>query len=506
MIINNSNKALTTAQKALAYKNALAYKRTSAKEQVSSVKYKTDQSFVNNIKPLDEIHTSVALKKAQKVVQEKKAATAAPSKTTTGLKGAPAPPKKVKKPVFDLKKPVAPGKMIFRPPVYANPKGKPPRYPGLAPRFDTISQSSVTKFEYLYGIKNIDIKHMQYENKSVYVSTPIKIDGNVMQVALHSIEEHPLFDELSGAATNRQTSVEYYVASVGANPNPTLDDWLPILPEDEKTVRSELLIFNTARTAKLRFVALIGSTEKAVVYKNGLAIDDDDWSFANGGATVQFFVEKDPTAIYTIDYTPNSEFYNPWLIDIHQRDGRPTKHVQAFPEGTNHNKTVVLDKYPYVNYEIINSTESYDSNTSGYSPFKVTLQDAGIAGPNRTTYREVLPYTGEADQKVFTKNTTNYKTGVQEKLKNYSIDPDTGLYNGFEYYQEGDKLFFSETFNKADIYTNTKESHGNANIVVEYEYLSSDFRLKIILRRNTSDENTLTPIVHEYALKFKVMK
>lgn len=415
-------------------------------------------------------------------------------------------PKKVAKPTFTESRPApignAPTLKVATKQEVSVPQ--PPPVPGPKPEFHINGEQSIVKYEYLYGIKNLEIKHMQYENKSVYVSTPINAAGNVMSVSLASIEEHPLFDTLSGKAASRQTSVEYYIASVGTNPNPALDDWYPILPEDVKRVQSELLMFGTARTAQLRFAALIGSEQKPVVYKNGLEIDEDDWAFVDGGTGMQLLVQKDPTAIYTIDYTPNAEFYNPWNVDVNQSNSKPVKYTQIFENGTNHNKTVVLEKYPYVNYEKINQTAGYDPNLSDYVPIKVRLQEASIIGPSRVTYKEALPYNGKS-QNIFTKNITNYKTGNHEELKPYSIDTDTA-YNGFEYYQEGNKLFFSETFNQADVYTNQQESHGNAKIAVEYEYLSSDFRVKIILRRNSTDENTLTPIVHEYTLKFKVMK
>lgn len=387
--------------------------------------------------------------------------------------------------------------MMHRPP-------QPPPKPVKLPELVNGNGASVTKFEYLYGIKHLEVKHTQYHNKSVYVSKPVNVEGNVMSVSLKATEEHPLFDELNGAAADRQTSVEYYIASVGVNPSPTLEDWLPILPEDVRTVRSELLIFGTARTAALRFPALIGSKEPGVVYRNGLKLKDHEWSFADGGFNLQLLTEKDPTAIYSIDYVPNAEFYNPWSLDVNQQDAQPIKHVQEFPGGTNHNKTIVLDKYPYIDYAKINTTPAFDPNQGAYVPMKIRLKDAGIYGSNRTSYKEVLPYDNGLTQLVYTKNQTNYKTGVEKPLRPYKLGTDA--YNAFEYRQQGNRLYFTETFNQAHTHTNEEESHGNATIVAEYEYLSSDFRMKIIFRRNSTDENTLTPLVDEYILKFKVMK
>lgn len=420
----------------------------------------------------------------------------------------PAPPRAVAKPSFTDAKPAPPSAFAFnvsQPTEQEILVPQPPTPPGPAPTFQTKAQVSATRFEYMYGIKDMQIGYNQFQGKSIYVSTPIQVNGNVMSVSMTSVEEHPLFDALSGAAADRQTSIEYYIAPISTNPVPSLDDWMPILPEDQKDIKSELLMFDTARTAILRFPALIGSKVTPVVYKNGVKMSDTNWSFADGGYKVQLLVTKDPLAIYTIDYTPNAQFYNPWTLDIHMKGSTPTNFTESFPAGTNHNKTISLSNYPYVNYEVINTTDAYDPNTSSYIPVQVVLNNAGIIGPNRTTYTQVLPYDGTGKQLIYTKNITNYKTGINQAIKPYDINP-SSPYNAFEYYQNGNQLYFGETFNNADIYTNQDVSHGNATITVNYQYLSSQFRVKIILRRNSTDENTLTPIVHEYALKFKVMK
>lgn len=375
--------------------------------------------------------------------------------------------------------------------------------PGAAPEFNFESRKEITKYEYTYGIKHLEVKHKQYENKSMFVSKPISVDGNAMQVSLHALEEHPLFDQLTGEASDRQTSVEYYVSY---KENPMQNEWYGILPEGQETVKCELLIFKQSKTAKLRFPALIGSRVTPVVYKNHVAMKKSEWSFADGATQVQLLVAQDPMAIYTIDYTPNAEAYNPWTLDIdNQAYARTEKAVEVFKEGTNHNRTIMLSQYPYVDYGHINLTEDYDPNLNEYVPIKVRLKNATIAGPGRSIHTNVEPLTGEPSQTVFTKNISDYKTSEWKEPKPYSLKKED-LYNGFEYWQEGNKLYFSETFNKADIYTNQEINHGNAEIEVEYEYMASRFRIKIILRRNSSDVNTLSPMVHEYALKFKVMK
>ena len=415
----------------------------------------------------------------------------------------PPKPKPVAKPVFNMKKPKPPGKFVFNKP---KPRKKevtipaPPKHPGPQPTFMTEKRKEIKKLEYVIGIRELAIKHKQYEHKSIYVSKPIEVEGNVMQVSLHAVEEHPLFDELNGKAASRQTSVEYYIAYTE---NPQLHEWHPILPEGQTRVQCELLIFNTARTADLRFPAYVLSDPQPKVYKNGVVLPNEKWAFVNGGRSIQLLEEVDPVSIYTIDYTPNTKLYNPWVLDIYQKGLTRKTMVETFPNGTNHNKTIVLSKYPYIDYEIINQTPDYNPNTHEYKPIQVRLKNASIAGPNRTTFKEVGPYQeGEA---VYTYNVTDYRTGEWKQLRPYSLSPDD-RYLVFEYQQDKNKLYFSETFNKADIYTNQEVSHGNAEIEVTYEYLAAQFRVKMILRRNSTNENTLTPIVREYALKFKVMK
>lgn len=389
-----------------------------------------------------------------------------------------------------------------QPPNISRPQ--PPVKPGPAPRFTFEAQKEVTKYEYLYGIRDLRITGEEYKPKSVYVSKPIEVPGNVVEVSLNAKETHPLFGELSKEAAARQTSVEYYIAY---EENPGLEDWHPILPEDQKEVLGELLLFDTASTANLRFVAIPEKEglQQARVYKDQILLPPDKWSFANGGRQIVLLEEYSPSSIYTIDYVPNAEVKNPWVVNIAQHQLRKVRQVDVFPEGTNRNKTVILSQYPYINYEVINQDSSYNPNTSAYQPIKVRLKNANIAGPDRTVIKEVLPYNPNIQQDAYTYNVTDYKTGAWKALRPYSLKSED-RYKGFEYIHDGRKLYFSETFNKADINENLETNHGNAEIEVEYEYVVSSFRIKIILRRNGPGVTSVTPVVHSYALKFKTMR
>lgn len=386
---------------------------------------------------------------------------------------------------------------------YTPPRPAPPVSPGPAPTFTFETQKEEIKYEYVQGIRNISISGEEYAPKSIYVTKPIEVPGNIVEASLSSEETHPLMDEVSGESTARQTSVEYYIAY---EENPSVDDWHAILPEEQKEVLCELLMFRMNSAADLRFpaVATKDGNQQGRVYKDATLLDKSKWSFANGGRQIQLLETYSPSSIYTIDYTPNTDIKNPWVLNVVQENLKKIRQVDRFPQGTNRNKTITLSKYPYVNYELINQTFAYEPNTSPYKPLSVRILSANIAGQNRTTYTEVQPYNGIDTQPVFTKNVTDYKTAAWKPLTPYSIKADD-LYKGFDYFHEQNKLYFSETFNKADIQTNIETNHGNGTIEVSYEYLVSSFRIKIILRRNGPGVNSITPIVHSYALKLKSM-
>lgn len=389
-------------------------------------------------------------------------------------------------------------------PVYASPikpennqiPGPPPISPMSAEAEE--GESGKEKFEYIYGLRNISFMHKQYEENSISVSTPFEVEGNVMEVSLAAAEYHPIFDEVGGISTSQQTSVEYYVSYV---PRPTLKDWHAILPEGQKLIKSERLLFDGKRTTELRFPASLSASFKPVIYKNGLVLENRFWTLV-GNRTIQLQESVDQFGIYTIDYTPDG---NPWTIDIAQQELSIRKQVDEFPTGTNHNKTVQLSKYPYVNYETIQGETEYNPNTSSYKPIEISIKNAQIAIPDGKTVKEVTPFTGDEKQEVYMYNRTNYKTGEWPLLKPYSLVKEE-RYKGLEYYQEGSKLIFTETFKPSTIYDELVKNHGSGTIVASYDYLVSTFRVKIILRRNTLDDTTVSPQVQHYTLKTKTMK
>lgn len=369
-------------------------------------------------------------------------------------------------------------------------------------KFDTQSQSDTdggiekspfTMYEYMMGLRNISVTHEQYNEREALVTKPIEVVGNTKEIQLEATENHPIFDSVQGAASTRRTSVEYYVTY---KDNPSLSDWLPILPLGEEKIRGERLFF-TENQANLRFHA---NAQSIIVYKDNVEIDDSKFSVLS---TNQISIPyRSKTSIYTVDYIPNKEINNPWTInmDDYKKD---IKRMKETFDGTAFNKTIQLSHYPYVDYEKINQTKDYDPNTDNYSPIKVHLVNGSLSGKGNTRVQVVEPYNGKSE--VYTYNKSLYKDKSWSEMLPYNTDPNN-FYGGFDYYQWKDKVVFTETFNSQQIRENIKESHGKAQVEIHYDTLVSNFRLKAIVRRNTTEESSVSPEIMNYRLMFKTMK
>lgn len=342
--------------------------------------------------------------------------------------------------------------------------------------------------KYFFGLKDLAIESATYQDVAAFVSKPYSINGNVTRVSLVSTEEHPVFEHnYKHIVNDRCTSIEYYVSNLLY---PAPEEWKPILPETQDMVINELLFFDTSEMATLNFQAL---PMDAKVYCNGRLLDNSEWTFASGCTKVSITNNYNPAHDYTIDYRPVESAH---YVDF--TNNLPKNHTEVF-EGTDRNLSVTLSHIPYIDYEKINTTENYDPNTSDYNPVSVTLINSDIFGPNKEIRQTIYPK--QKGENVYTLNKTNYLEDTEVNLNPYHPVNHPVI----EYYQDKNKLYFTETFNKANIRENMPLNSGNADIQVDYQYISSTIRVKIILRRNKYIDNLLvTPIVKDFSLKVKI--
>lgn len=351
-------------------------------------------------------------------------------------------------------------------------------------------------FEYMMGIQSISAFSYNYNEREIFISKPINVEGNVVEIELETTENHPTFDSISGKANTRQTSIEYYITH---KDNPNLDDWIPILPKDTEKVIGERLLPKNGE-AVIIFPANMNSIK---VYKNNLLLDENEFNIISNQQIN--LINYDEGSIYTIDYVPNKKINDPHVIKLLEYKKEIQTKKEIFP-GTSFNKTIELDSYPFVDYSLINEEENYNPNESIYRPIKVRLINASIAGRNKESIKFVDVFNKDDEhQPAFTYNKTLYKDKSWSELIPYSINPEK-LYAGFDYYQWKNKLIFTETFNAPQKKENITLTHGVADIEVEYQYLVSSFRIKAILRKNTSEEITASPDLLNYKIKFKTMK
>lgn len=374
-------------------------------------------------------------------------------------------------------------------------------------------------YSYTYGIKDIQLRNKHFEPASVYVSTPFTIDGNVAEVSLETDEYIPMSNVSSRATNPYDTSIEYYITF---SENPTLKDWKPILPKGQERIDNEVLLFKDSPVSDLRFQC--DSTKNMSVFKNGIKLNREFWTFGSNN-TIKIDRGFDKYSIYTVQYYPNLDVNSPWDIELRDQDreiipftGPGEVLGEVFEKGTNRNGTIVLSKYPYIDYSRINN------NDLEYQPIRVHLKARDdlhqISAPGGTV-TEVPPKPTPLEKDymntrgipvpvVVTNNVTDYAYLTEPRLVPYNteidIESNAPKNPEFQYYQEGRNLYFTETFNNADIYTNKKTNHGDASITVSYSYLRTKVRLKTILRNTSNNDNAVTPIVNNYSLIFKVMR
>lgn len=358
---------------------------------------------------------------------------------------------------------------------------------------DTESMSPDRLYTYSMGISEIRANNNTYEESNAFVTKPIQVHENVLQISLDSVEEHPVFDEISGRANDRQTSVEYYVSMQS---NPSLADWIPILPEQTEHIKSERLFFDGVNATTL-FPFQISTVE---VFRDGVRLKEEDYYILNNQQVQLTSINRD--VIYTVNYTPNTFVKNPYLIEINDYKYNTTRMTEEFPQGTDVNKTITLSHVPYIDREKIIQEENYNPSTSDYKPIEVDIVNSRIQGPNGTLVNYVPSYKMREGE-PYMNNKTLYLDNSWSDMKRYNLEEG---YLGMDYYQYKNKITLAEHINIPMIIENEKETPGTGTIRVSYDALATEFRLKVILRRNTQKEITTTPKLKEYKLNFKATR
>ncbi len=297
----------------------------------------------------------------------------------------------------------------------------------------------VIKYDYNYGFYYISCYNNHYDRAGFYVSKMIDLGNNIRTIKIYTDEVHQR-DTLDHYITD----IEYYIAG---SENPTMNDWIPILPQGVTEIKSELLEITGGDYAYLRFQ----TDEILSVMKNGVPID----------------LTKDNTIVFEKDYStdPDGHYY---AVQIYNYDFDAVYSVNYVPlDGSD-----MLD----LSQKLATSIESFDGSNKTF----FTLSNE--------------PYIDETDNYCsvkltdVSKNTTGTEIEVQNvteasnqsvSYKNFSGD------GSYQYYVYKNTIYFNKSIPK------------NYIVDVSYRHLISKFRIKAIFRRNSTKDGWLTPILNE---------
>lgn len=337
----------------------------------------------------------------------------------------------------------------------------------------------MTKYQYTYGFYNIAPCFCEFQRAGIYVSKEIEVDGCIDQVKLISDETHNL-----GTDGLISTDIEFYITS---KENPGYEDWIPICPTNKNYVHRELLqldwgwcylrhkaVCTNGTIVQKKYdedgneYEVITTSERIrpIVYYNDVVLTEDaDYylRYDNDGNVYAIEIAGiDHFGIYTCSYTPTDSSKVVSLVDTDNPMPSNT-YEEIMGNGTASYK---LSEYPYYLRTKPESTQSY----------------------------------------VRIAETSTNRVFNQSSITNHQVECVTNKYNTIDSY----KNFIANT-NRIQYYTNGRYVYFNQPIAkdqkieISYPSFASRIRLKAILRRNTKEDDWITPILNSYRLEFSTL-
>lgn len=330
-------------------------------------------------------------------------------------------------------------------------------------KFGTISNSATSL--------NIPGQNLN-QKKCFFVSRRIQTGGILNALKVKSSYEIP--QTKNNAIDLKDTaSIEF---SVSMKPSPVNDeDWIPVLPNDQSSVSSEVLFPNlgTGRCT-LRFAAVFNTLK---VYEDGVLLSFNRLNFENVISGKIFnILNYNNQKKYTASYTVDKNISNPNLIDFSLQSLQQSA-VRLFSDNdaigeklsTFGSENKIQTSYdPYIDYSKYSSSYTYvegygtmiTDSTEQYYPVRVLLEDG-----------------------TYAVNITNY-------LPNKNIKYSLQLSNNSEFYfvQNGKNIIFNKPVK---------------NCRVIYSYIPENLRYKIVIRNLEANAQS-SAYVDNFVLKYQM--
>jgi hypothetical protein len=380
----------------------------------------------------------------------------------------------------------------------------------------------VNKFEYVYGMYEINVRGITRFSSGVYVSKPMPTKGNIRQVSLDTIESHmnlyynsktnsiEMSPSSSSSTAFQATAIEWYVSP---DTEPNANSWIPILPINTfiyngvyPRIECEMLFPDINGVCHTIFPIVKGLSVQ--VRRNGVPlIKDDDFYTDSETNNIVTIKEKafSSTDSYTIHYhtipvTGNGGKDDFRIVDFEDpyftAKRVSTKAIrETFSDGTDRRKSITLANYPYIDYTRINSIAGdanlvYDPNQTYFDVLDPLGHNIGdCAPPVRVTINDgknTITPASSSTAKERTVNRTDYVTNINDALQPYDSS-----HPSYDYIHQGQSIFFADDWPSGTI------------ISVDYYYQISNIRVKAILRRVVPGFESLTPVVESYSLKMR---
>lgn len=211
----------------------------------------------------------------------------------------------------------------------------------LAP--DDREIQKVSKFEYILGLKALEVNYKRYADRSDFVAKPLQATGSVFEITIRTFESHPTFND--GTADANITSIQHSIDIGGGRE-------IPFLPEGTSTIESERLLFDANRVSRTRFN--VSASPSIIVRRDGLRLITSDYStVVVTGEQAAITIKQSAwnvTAKYNVSYNPLSGQDIIKLLDIYDS-------IKSSPQEftkTDRNNRISLPSHPFVLREIVN--------------------------------------------------------------------------------------------------------------------------------------------------------
>ena len=371
-----------------------------------------------------------------------------------------------------------------------------------------------SKYEYTYGLYDINIKYNSYEDSAEFISKPIKANKSIGQIALYS--DNTVLSPTAG-------TIEYDIL-IGDNCTP-----VPILPINHDVIYEVItserieeyegdemyyLRFPICDSVDFTFVKLhtVGSlsSESQVIplfwdrIKKKNCIVAETLDMDENCYVLEYPYDR------TSSTTPRMQTVKGWsnkYIDFMHKFLNVNS-VDASEDITVFDKTsmsITLSSAPYIDYNKMNNKNA-DYNNGAYTPIIITIQNSAIEFYNSIsssieTAKTVFQYIDGVsdDTRPHTYNCTDYKTREIEALTAYEgvgKNTDSSITTGDNY-----KIYYQQYGNK--IYFNTDLS--GCTINVKYNKLADTVRLRAVIRSTVPGPGDPPPQINSYALLFNYL-